>query len=139
MASLEITSVTVRPYTTDDEKLKAFASIVFNHCFVVKDLKVIEGNNGRFVAMPSRRGKDGVFRDIAHPLNQATRDMIEKAVLEAYEQALAKGFKNSDRTLRRLGRLIKPAAERNFLFFAVPHQRLGGKFHRPCGADKKRK
>ncbi|MCX7964267.1 MAG: septation regulator SpoVG [Candidatus Sumerlaea chitinivorans] len=98
MASLEITSVTVRPYTTDDEKLKAFASIVFNHCFVVKDLKVIEGNNGRFVAMPSRRGKDGVFRDIAHPLNQATRDMIEKAVLEAYEQALAKGFKNSDRT-----------------------------------------
>jgi stage V sporulation protein G len=97
MAQLEITSVSVRPYESDDEKLKAFVSIIFNNCFVVKDLKVIEGTNGRFVAMPSRRGKDGVFRDIAHPLNQSTRDMIEQAVLEAYERELQQGFQGSRR------------------------------------------
>ncbi len=91
-AQLVITSVSVRPYESDDEKLKAFASIVFNNAFVVKDLKVIEGNKGLFVAMPSRRGKDGTFRDIAHPLNQATRDMIERAVLEEYRKEVARGF-----------------------------------------------
>ncbi len=97
MSQLEITSVNVRPYESDDEKLKAFASIVFNNCFIVKDLKVIEGNNGRFVAMPSRRGKDGVFRDIAHPLNQETRDLIERTVLEAYEKEASRGFQGSRR------------------------------------------
>jgi stage V sporulation protein G len=91
MTQLEITSVTVRPFASDDDKLRAFASIILNHVFVVKDLKVIEGGAGRFVAMPSRRGKDGVFHDIAHPLNQETRDMIERTVLEAYEREMAKG------------------------------------------------
>ena len=92
MASLEITSITIRPFTTGDDKLKAFASIILNNAFIVKDLKVIDGNNGRFVAMPSRRGKDGVFRDVAHPLNQDVRDVIEKAVLEAYDKQAAEGF-----------------------------------------------
>jgi stage V sporulation protein G len=97
MSQLEITAVKVRPYEADDEKLKAFASIVFNNCFIVKDLKVIEGANGRFVAMPSRRGKDGLFRDIAHPLNQAMRDLIERVVLAAYEEELRRGFEGSQR------------------------------------------
>ena len=90
MAELTITGVTIRPYTSEDDKLKAFASIIIDDAFVVKDLKVIEGNNGRFVAMPSRRGKDGVFHDIAHPLNQSVRDMIEAVVLKAYEEELSK-------------------------------------------------
>jgi stage V sporulation protein G len=88
MAQLNITGVTIRPYSSEDDKLKAFASIIINDCFVVKDLKVIEGNNGRFIAMPSRRGKDGIFHDIAHPLNQETRNMIEQSVLRAYEEEL---------------------------------------------------
>lgn len=91
MSSIEVTNVTIRPFESEDEKLKAFASIILNDAFVVKDLKVIEGNNGRFVAMPSRRGKDGVFHDIAHPLNQETRDVVERAVLDAYEKHLAEG------------------------------------------------
>jgi len=92
MDRLQLTGITIRPFTSGDEKLKAFASIIFNNAFIVKDLKIIEGNSGRFVAMPSRRGKDGVFRDVAHPLNQETRDMIEKAVLETYEKQAAEGF-----------------------------------------------
>lgn len=91
MTDLQVTSITIRPFASADEKLKAFASIVLNNAFIVKDLKVIEGNNGRFVAMPSRRGKDGVFHDIAHPLNQETRDMIEQSILDAYEKEIAKG------------------------------------------------
>jgi len=84
MAGVEITDCRVRPYTKEDEKLKAFATITLNNCFVVTDLKVIQGNKGLFVAMPSRRRKDGKFRDIAHPLNRETRAMIENRVLELY-------------------------------------------------------
>lgn len=92
MGSVDITSITIRPYTAGDDKLKAFASIIINGVFIVKDLKIIEGNNGRFVAMPSRRGKDGIFRDVAHPLNQETRDYLERLVLEKYEEQRAAGF-----------------------------------------------
>ncbi len=92
MAPLEITSITIRPFPTGDEKLKAFASIILNDAFIIKDLKIIEGVNGRFVAMPSRRGKDGIFRDVAHPLNQDMREVVEKAVLAAYEEQKAAGF-----------------------------------------------
>lgn len=92
MSTLEITGITIRPYTAGDDKLKAFASIILNNAFIIKDLKIIEGNNGRFVAMPSRRGKDGIFRDVAHPLNQETREVVERAVLSAYEQQKAAGF-----------------------------------------------
>lgn len=92
MGSLEITAITIRPFNSGDEKLKAFASIILNNAFIIKDLKIIEGANGRFVAMPSRRGKDGVFRDVAHPLNQETREIIEGAVLAAYESQAAAGF-----------------------------------------------
>lgn len=96
MGSMEITGITIRPYAAGDDKLKAFASVILNNAFIIKDLKIIEGNNGRFVAMPSRRGKDGIFRDVAHPLNQDTRDYLEKLVLQAYEKQLAEGFPDAD-------------------------------------------
>ena len=90
MAGLEITDCRVRPCVKEDEKLKAFATITFNNCFVVTDLKVIQGNKGLFVAMPSRRRKDGRFRDIAHPLNAETRALIEERVLELYHKEIAR-------------------------------------------------
>ena len=84
---MEITEV--RLTLRHEERLKAFVSITFDNAFVVRGLKVIEGNTGLFVAMPSRRRKDGEFRDIAHPINNETRRMIEDAVLEEYEKQLA--------------------------------------------------
>ena len=73
---MEITEVKVFP--VDEEKLKAYITIVLDNCFVVRDLKIISGNGGLFVAMPSKRRKDGTFKDIAHPLNQRTRATMEK-------------------------------------------------------------
>jgi stage V sporulation protein G len=79
---MEITEVKVFP--VDEEKLKAYITIVLDNCFVVRDLKIISGTTGLFVAMPSKRRKDGTFKDIAHPLNQSTRAVMEKKVLDAY-------------------------------------------------------
>jgi stage V sporulation protein G len=85
---MEITEVKVFP-VKDNDKLKAYASIVFDDCFVIRDLRVISGTTGLFVAMPSRKRKDGTFRDTAHPLNMETRDLIEKSILESYKQKIA--------------------------------------------------
>jgi stage V sporulation protein G len=74
----------IRVYPVDDEKLKAFVTITLDNCFVVRDLKVIKGISGLFVAMPSRKMKDGSFKDMAHPLNNETRKMIENKVLDEY-------------------------------------------------------
>jgi stage V sporulation protein G len=79
---MEITEVKVFP--VDEEKLKAYITIVLDNCFVIRDLKIISGNGGLFVAMPSKRRKDGTFKDIAHPLNQTTRGIMEKRILDAY-------------------------------------------------------
>ena len=79
---MEITDVKVIP--VDDEKLKAFVSIVFDQSFVVTDIKVIHGPKGLFVSMPSKKRKDGTFRDIAHPLNSDTRRMMEDQILARY-------------------------------------------------------
>ena len=70
----------------DDEKLKAFVSIVFDQCFVVTDIKVIHGPKGLFVSMPSKKRKDGTFKDIAHPLNNQMRQYLEEKVLSVYRQ-----------------------------------------------------
>jgi stage V sporulation protein G len=86
---MQITEVKVFP-VTDNEKLKGYASIIFDNCFVVRDLKIICGNSGLFVAMPSKKKKDGTYRDTAHPLNNETRDMIENTVLSEYERELGK-------------------------------------------------
>ncbi len=84
---MEITDVKVIP--VDDEKLKAFVSIVIDHCFVVTDIKVIHGPKGLFVSMPSKKRKDGTFKDIAHPLNNQTRQYLEERVLSVYKQQVA--------------------------------------------------
>jgi stage V sporulation protein G len=83
---MQITEVRVFP--VDEEKLKAYASIVLDACFIVNDLKVIEGKRGLFISMPSRRRKRGGYRDVAHPLNNETRRMIEESVLAEYQRAL---------------------------------------------------
>jgi len=86
---MEITDVKVIP--VDDEKLKAFVSIVFDHCFVVTDIKVIHGPKGLFVSMPSKKRKDGTFKDIAHPLNNQMRQYLEEKVLGVYRQQVSAG------------------------------------------------
>jgi stage V sporulation protein G len=86
---MEITDVKVIP--VDDEKLKAFVSIVFDQCFVVTDIKIIHGPKGLFVSMPSKKRKDGTFKDIAHPLNNQMRQYLEEKVLSVYKQAVAQG------------------------------------------------
>lgn len=75
----------VKVFPVNEDRLKAYVSITLDNCFVIRDLKIIEGNTGLFVAMPSKKRKDGQFRDIAHPLNQETRDELEKKIFEAYE------------------------------------------------------
>ena len=83
---MQITEVRISP--VEEEKLKAYVSITFDNCFVIRDIKVISGNNGLFVSMPSKKRKDGTFKDIAHPLNNETRKMIEESVLKEYNNVL---------------------------------------------------
>jgi stage V sporulation protein G len=83
---MKITEVKVFP-AKDSGRLKAYATMVFDNDFIVRDLKVIEGEKGFFVSMPSRRRKDGSFRDIVHPLNASTRKMIEEAVIAEYTKS----------------------------------------------------
>jgi stage V sporulation protein G len=78
----------VKVFPVNEDRLKAYVSITIENAFVVRDLKIIEGTGGLFVAMPSKKRKDGQFKDIAHPLNQETRDMIERMVFEAYEKEI---------------------------------------------------
>ncbi len=82
----------VKVILVNEDRLKAYVTITIDDCFVVRDLKVIEGNDGLFVAMPSKKKKDNTFRDIAHPLNQETRDVLEKAVFDAFKKEV-EGFK----------------------------------------------
>src|ERR1700680_4616406 len=84
---MEITEVKVFPI--QEEKLKAFVSIVFDQCFMVNDIKIIQGRDGLFSSMRSRKKKNGEFKDVAHPLNNETRRMIEDKVLGEYERILA--------------------------------------------------
>ncbi len=83
-----ITDVRMRKIAQEG-KMKAIVSITFDNEFVVHDIKVIDGQNGLFVAMPSRKMGDGDFRDIAHPINSETREKIQKAIFEEYEKTLA--------------------------------------------------
>jgi stage V sporulation protein G len=85
---MEITEVRVFP--VDEDKLKAYVTITLDHCFVVRDLKVIQGTGGLFIAMPAKRRKDGTFKDIAHPLNAETRERMERVILEEYRREVAR-------------------------------------------------
>lgn len=80
----------IRITLRDDNKLKGFASITLDNAFVVRGLKIIEGASGLFIAMPSRKRKDGTFQDIAHPINMATREWMENQVIAAYRQEIQK-------------------------------------------------
>ena len=84
---MQITDVRVRKITKEG-KMKAIVSITIDDEFVVHDIKVIEGEKGLFIAMPSKKATDGEYRDIAHPINSSTRENLQKVILESYEKAL---------------------------------------------------
>ena len=94
---MDITEVRVFP--VDDEKLKAFVSIILDDCFVISDIKIIHGPKGLFVSMPSKKRKDGTFRDIAHPLNSDTRRRMEEQILERYRNEVSDGRELESRVL----------------------------------------
>lgn len=75
---MQVTDVRIRKITNEG-RMKAIVSVTFDNCFVVHDIKIIEGQNGLFIAMPSRKTPEGEFKDIAHPINQETRDMVQKS------------------------------------------------------------
>lgn len=85
---MNITDVHVRKINHEG-KMKAVVSITLDDVFVVHDIKVIDGEKGLFIAMPSKKTADGEYRDIAHPINSETREMIQTIILKAYEEALA--------------------------------------------------
>jgi stage V sporulation protein G len=87
---MEITEVRVFPVSHRDERLLAFATIIFDNCFVVRDLRIIRGNGGLFVAMPSRKRSDGTYSDVAHPLHADLRQKIEERVILAFQEEAAK-------------------------------------------------
>jgi len=84
-----MTITQVKVFPVQEEKLKAYVSIVFDACFLVSDLKIIQGPTGLFLSMPSKRKKNGEFKDVAHPLNRETREMLERRIFEEYEKARA--------------------------------------------------
>ena len=85
---MKITDVRVRKVSANEGKLRAVVSITMDDEFVVHDIKVIEGDKGLFIAMPSRKASDGVYRDIAHPISKTTREMIQNRILEKYEEVM---------------------------------------------------
>ena len=95
----------VRKYTdqpVEEDKLKAFVSVIFDRCFVVSDIKIIEGANGLFVSMPSKKRKNGTFRDIAHPLNNETRRRFEEQIISRYREVLTETGGAAEAPLREL-------------------------------------
>ena len=84
---MKITSVNVRKVEKEGSRMKGIASVLIDDCFAIHDIRIIEGDNGLFIAMPSRKTANGGFRDIAHPINPETRALFEEAILEAYKTA----------------------------------------------------
>lgn len=89
---MEITEVKI--YPTNEGRLRAYVSIIIDHCFIIRELKLVDGEDGLFVSMPSRRRRDGSFKDIAHPLNSDARRMIEQKVIEAFNHLVESDTKN---------------------------------------------
>ena len=94
---MEITDVKV--FLKESNQLKAFANMVIDDAFIIRNIKIIDGENGLFVAMPSRRLNNGEYRDIAHPINTEARNMIEKIILEKYEEILAEQPTEEDKSV----------------------------------------
>lgn len=89
---MQITDVRVRKVPGTEGKLKAYCSVVIDGMFVVHEIRVVEGPNGVFVAMPRRRTAEGEYRDIAHPITADARDYIQKVIIDAYQEAEKKGI-----------------------------------------------
>ncbi len=104
---MEITEIRVFP--VGEDKLKAFVSIILDGCFVVSDIKIIQGNSGLFVSMPSKKRKDGTFRDIAHPLNNETRRRFEQQIIARYQEVVVEEGGEPPAQLRELE--AEPARE----------------------------
>ncbi len=83
---MEITDIRIRQVTADG-KLKAYVTVTFDDCFVVHNVKVIEGKNGAFIAMPSRKTKTGEYKDVAHPINSTFRGLLQERILQEYQKA----------------------------------------------------
>jgi stage V sporulation protein G len=83
---MQITEVKVFP--VEEDKLKAYVTITIDACFVIRDIKIIQGATGCFVSMPSKKRKDGTYKDVAHPIDKETRAMIEGRILEEYEKTI---------------------------------------------------
>ena len=83
---MKVTSVNVRIAENEDSKMKGIASVIVDDCFAVHDIRIIEGENGLFTAMPSRKTATGKYRDVAHPINQECRKMFDDAILEEYNK-----------------------------------------------------
>jgi stage V sporulation protein G len=105
---MEITDV--RIYLRNEEKLKAYVTITFDDCFVIRNLKIIKGNKGMFVAMPSRTAPDGKRFDIVHPITQEMRGKLEKKVLGEYEKQVQDMAKDAQTPLRPAGSLTPETA-----------------------------
>ncbi|MDD4111206.1 MAG: septation regulator SpoVG [Clostridia bacterium] len=88
---MKISDVRIRIVEKEGSKLKAVASITIDECFVIHDIKIIEGKDGFFISMPSRKTPDGEYRDIVHPINTETREMIIDVILKAYENTEKQG------------------------------------------------
>lgn len=86
---INITDVKIRMVNAENSKLKAVASIIVDECLAVHDIKIIEGDSGAFIAMPSRKTPAGEFKDIVHPINTPTREFIRDAIISAYNEAVA--------------------------------------------------
>lgn len=86
---MKISDIRIRLVKKDDSKLKAVASITIDECFVVHDIKIIQGSESVFISMPSRKTPDGEYKDIVHPINTPTREAIREAILAEYEKVLA--------------------------------------------------
>ena len=84
---MKITSVNVHKIEKEGSRMKGIASVLIDDCFAIHDIRIIEGDNGLFIAMPSRKTSTGGYRDIAHPINPETRALFEEAILEAYKTA----------------------------------------------------
>ena len=87
---MNISDVRIRLIKKEDSKLKAIASVTFDDCFVIHDIKIIDGSEGPFIAMPSRKTSEGEYKDIAHPINTETRESIRKSIMKAFEEELKK-------------------------------------------------
>lgn len=98
---MQITEVRIRMIDTES-KMRAVASVTFDGCFVVHDIKVVDGSKGTFVAMPSRKIGDGEFRDVAHPIQQFMRDMIREAVFKAYDDAIRERMQMSEEEAEKI-------------------------------------